>query len=119
MAEIHGIQILECPTDGPTFSRPQEVVALIGEAISENAGLVAIPASRLDSAFFQLRTGFAGEVLQKFTNHRLRLAILGDISEFVRASNALRDLVRESNRGDMVWFLISRDELDERLSGNC
>lgn len=41
----------------------------------ESGGLI-IDETRLSPAFFDLRTGFAGEVLQKFTNYRVRLAIV-------------------------------------------
>jgi len=41
----------------------------------EGGGLV-LDEKELSVDFFNLRTGFAGEVLQKFTNYRARLAIL-------------------------------------------
>lgn len=53
--------------------------------------------------FFELRTGLAGEVLQKYTNYGVQLAIVGDFSKF--ESKALRDFIRESNRGEQVFFL--------------
>ena len=46
----------------------------------------------------------------------LRLAVIGDISEQLAASNALRDFVWESNRGDQIWFLADEDALDEKLA---
>jgi hypothetical protein len=48
-------------------------------------------------------------------NYRVQLVFSGDISGYVEESAALRDLVRESNRGDQVWFLAGIDELSERL----
>jgi hypothetical protein len=38
-------------------------------------------------------------------NYGLRLAVVGDISEPLADSEALRDFVRESNRGRQVWFV--------------
>jgi hypothetical protein len=43
--------------------------------------LVIIPAQRLDPDFFRLRTGVAGEFVQKFVTYRLRLAVVGNVSE--------------------------------------
>jgi hypothetical protein len=37
------------------------------------------------------------------------------ISEHVAASPALRDLVRESNQGNQIWFVADLDALDARL----
>jgi Domain of unknown function (DUF4180) len=80
---------------------------------------VALPAGRLDDRFYDLRTGLAGEVLQKFVNYRVRLVVLGDISAHTAASDALRDLVRESNRGDHIWFVTDLDELDTRFAARA
>jgi len=88
---------------------------LIGEAIEHRAGLVLIPVERLEDEFFRLRTRVAGEIVQKFVNYGLRLAIAGDISRYVKESDALRDFVYEANRGRHVWFVAGLAELDERL----
>jgi hypothetical protein len=52
--------------------------------------------------FFKLRSGLAGEILQKVSNYRKRLLILGDFRGV--ASGALRDFIRESNRTGQVVF---------------
>ncbi len=89
---------------------------LIGEARSHHATLAILPVDLLDPAFFQLRTGLAGEALQKFVNYRLKLVILGDYSQFASNSAPLRAFIYESNRGNAVWFLADRKELEERLA---
>ena len=66
---------------------------------------------RLDPAFFDLRSGVAGEFAQKFVNYGRRVAIVGDISEWVERSTALRDFVRECNRGQQLRFVADVDEL--------
>lgn len=58
--------------------------------------------------FFVLRTGLAGEALQKLINYHFKLAIIGDFSQV--ASKALRDFIRESNRGKNVCFVASYDD---------
>lgn len=113
--EIEGQRVLECPPEGPLL-RYAETVDLIGEALGADAACVAIPAARLGEDFFRLRTGMAGEVVQKFVTYRRRLAILGDISIHVAQSEALRDFVIESNRGAHVWFVADMAELETRLA---
>ena len=76
-----------------------------------------MPVARLDPAFFDLRSGVAGDIVQKFVNYGLRLAVVGDISESLERSGALRDFVRESNRGRQVWFVADEAELARRWSG--
>lgn len=77
--------------------------------------MIALPINRLDAAFFQLRSGMADAVLQKFINYRLRVALRGDITPWLAQSNALQDFVREANRSEQVWFLPSLAELEQRL----
>jgi uncharacterized protein DUF4180 len=109
-----GTPVLVCAADGPAISTPQDALDVIGSAFGR-ADVVAIPAGRLDDRFFQLRSGLAGEIMQKFVNYRIRLAVVGDITAPVAASDALRDLVRESNRGRHVWFVADLDELATHL----
>lgn len=74
---------------------------------------VLIPKEAVAEDFFELRTGLAGEILQKFTNYGLRVAIVGDFSGY--DSRALRDFIRESNRGDRVFFLPDEAQALEAL----
>ena len=78
---------------------------------SRGASWVALNESRGAPAFFDLRSRIAGDVLQKFVNYRMKLAILGDISRYTDQSESLRALVRESNRGRDVAFLPNLDAL--------
>src|SRR5215212_9731792 len=95
--ERHGVPVLVVDRAGAPIASTQDALDLIGSAFGQ-AEIVAVPAERLDARFFELRSGLAGEIMQKFVNYRVRLVIVGDISEHVGASTALRDLVRESNR---------------------
>src|SRR5271166_4123563 len=102
--ELHGTRIVACPAEGPEVG-VRGAMDLIGEALGSGAPVVMIPVERLTEDFFRLRTGIAGEIVQKFVNYRVRLAVVGDISRFLKASPPLRDFVYEANRGDHVWFV--------------
>ncbi|WP_019631322.1 DUF4180 domain-containing protein [Actinomadura atramentaria] len=111
-----GVAVLVCDPDGPPIATMDDALDLIG-ATYLGAEAVAVPAARLDERFFSLGTRFAGEIMQKFANYRLTLAVVGDISEHLAASSALRALVRESDRSGHVWFVPDLDALDARLAG--
>ena len=68
----------------------------------------------LDPKFFDLKTKFAGDVLQKISNYRFRLAIVGDFSKY--RSKSLNDFIWECNRGKMVCFVSTQPEAIEKLS---
>jgi hypothetical protein len=113
--DIHGVRILECATDGPQVRGPGDATDLIGLAWEQKAKLVALPTERLGEDFLVLATGLAGEVIQKFVNYGVGLAIVGDISLAVARSRPLHDFVYESNRGRHVWFVSDMDELAAKL----
>lgn len=110
----NGVPVLICAADGPPVAEVQDALDVIGAAFSR-ADVVALPAARLDERFFTLGTGLAGEIMQKFVNYRIRLAIVGDISAHLAASSALRALVHESNRGRQIWFVADLHDLDNHL----
>ncbi|MBT2468273.1 DUF4180 domain-containing protein [Streptomyces sp. ISL-66] len=116
LVEHHGVPVLVCAADGPTVATAQDALdQLIGGAFYR-AEVVAVPAERFDDEFFDLSSGMAGAIMQKFVSYRIRLVVLGDITHHLRASSALPDLVRESNRGRHIWFLPDLDSLATRLA---
>jgi hypothetical protein len=117
LEEMHSVPVLVCAADGETIGDERGALDLIGNASYQGAQWVAVPAERFDEAFFQLRTRIAGDIIQKFANYRMGLAVLGDISRHTQASSALRDFVRECNRGRQTWFLSDIEEFRERLDG--
>lgn len=64
--------------------------------------------------FFVLRTTIAGEILQKYINYHVKMAIYGDFSGYY--SKALKDFMYESNKGKDFFFVSSRDEAIQRLA---
>ncbi|BCB83459.1 DUF4180 domain-containing protein [Phytohabitans suffuscus] len=115
--EIHGVRVLTVPEAGPAIRGGADALDLVAASFEQQAEFVVVPVGRLDPEFFTLSNGLAGEFLQKLVNYRLRVAIVGDISAHVAASNALRDFVRESNRRGQNWFLATPAELSDRLAG--
>jgi hypothetical protein len=115
--ERQGRRIAVCPADGPLVRSGRDATDLIGETRSVNATILAVPIARLDPEFFQLRSGIAGEFVQKFVNYGVHLVVLGDTSELASQSKALHDFIYESNQGGSTWFLANMQELEERLAG--
>jgi len=63
---------------------------------------IAIRQESLSETFYDLRSGLAGEILQKVVNYRMKLAIVGDFS--VYTSKALHDFIYESNKSSTIVF---------------
>ncbi|MFI4964302.1 MAG: DUF4180 domain-containing protein [Caulobacterales bacterium] len=111
-----GRRVHVCPAEGDSLADERNLSGLMGELFGSGATLVAIPLARLGPDFLRLSSGVAGAVLQKLVNYRFQVAILGDISAAVAASDPLRDFVRESNRGTTVWFVADLAALDAKLA---
>lgn len=114
---INGATVLMCPVGGEVIAGEREALDLIGDASYQGAQWTVIPVERFDEAFFRLSTRVAGDIIQKFVQYRMGIVILGDISLHAADSSALRDFVRECNRGRQTWFLADEAELRERLAG--
>ncbi len=113
--DLAGTRVFLLDAEGPVIVRELQASDLIGDVYGSNARFIAIPLSRLSDDFLRLSTRVAGEILQKLINYHFRVAVLGDVSAAVAASDALRDFVVESNRGEMVWFLPDLAALEARL----
>jgi hypothetical protein len=64
--------------------------------------------------FFNLKTKLAGEILQKFVNYHVKIAIIGDFSTYT--SKSLKDFIYESNNGKYIFFLTDEKQAIEKLS---
>jgi hypothetical protein len=64
-------------------------------------------------AFFDLKSGLAGEFLQKVSNYGKRLILLGEYGD--TESRALKDFIYESNRTGKVIFAADLEGAIEML----
>ncbi|MEU7616067.1 DUF4180 domain-containing protein [Micromonospora rifamycinica] len=115
LVTLAGRTALACAPDGPRICGGDDATEVIGAALGHRVELVVLPVRRLAAEFFTLRTGVAGEVVQKFANYRLRLVVVGDVAGHVTRSTALRDFVVEADRGGQLWFVDTLAALEERL----
>ena len=64
--------------------------------------------------FFILSTGMAGEILQKFMNYHVKVAVYGDYSHYT--SKPLKDFIYESNHGKDFFFVSTEEEAVQKLT---
>lgn len=80
--------------------RPADIANALSAGMS--AGGLLLDESQLGADFFDLRSGLAGEVLQKFTNYRVRLAIV--VVDAAAYGSRFSELVREHRTHNAVRF---------------
>lgn len=74
---------------------------------------IIVNQSNLTEEFFELRTKLAGEILQKYVNYNVKLAIVGKFDGY--DSKSLRDFIYECNKGKQVFFLEDKQEALQAL----
>ncbi len=86
---------------------------IFGATYESSCNNVILNKENIDESFFDLRTGFAGELLQKLINYNCKLAIVGDFS--IYDSKALKDFIFECNKGKDFYFVESIEKARERF----
>src|SRR5580698_1956196 len=81
--ELNGVRICECAAEGTPFRTAKDATEQLSLSGVYATDMIAIPVTRLGDDFFRLETRIAGEVLQKFLQYRHRVAIVGDISQYL------------------------------------
>ena len=102
-------KVIAVVTECETIRTTGDALDLLASVRYEtHADCLAIDKQLLDEKFFILSSGFAGQVLQKFVNYQMKLAIWGDFTRYT--SKPLQDFIRESNQGRAVGFLPTQEE---------
>ena len=78
-----------------------------------NCRSIVLNKAAIAEDFFDLSTGAAGEIVQKFVNFGYRLAVFGDFSQY--SSKSLRDYMYERNKGRYLYFMDSEQAAIDRL----
>ena len=111
---IGGVAVVQ--SQSPLITDAQSALDLMASIRYEHhVTNIAIDKAAFSDAFFVLSTGMAGEILQKFVTYQMKLAIIGDYSNYT--SKPLRDFMYESNKGSHIFFVATRDEAIAKLTG--
>lgn len=89
--EINNIRIAEVISDEVIIQSAQDGLDLMGNIYYQGFDKIVLYEENITPDFFDLKTKIAGEILQKFSNYRIGLAIVGDFSKF--ESKSMRDFI--------------------------
>ncbi len=81
----------------------QDATDLMGNADYQGVRNIVLEEKNLHAEFFDLKTGLAGEILQKYSNYQMKLAIIGEFEQY--NSQALNAFIVECNRGNSIFFV--------------
>ena len=107
ITEFNEYKVAVIDSPGLEIKNEQEALDLMANAGYQRATAIILPAENLSADFFDLKTGLAGDILQKFSNYRMKLAIIGSFEGY--KSRSLAAFIRESNRGNLIFFVPDMD----------
>ena len=110
----NGIAIAEVLSDEILILKTSDGLDLMGDLYFQGYGSIILHEKNITPEFFDLKNGMAGEILQKFSNYRVRLSIVGDFSAYTGKS--IRDFIYESNKLRHVTFVGSVEEATDILA---
>ena len=99
-------KIAEIISDEIIIKDTDDALDLMAESRYLDAGKMIIRESHITPSFFDMKTRLAGDILQKFSNYRMQLALIGNFSKY--ESKSFQDFIRECNKGNRIFFLESQ-----------
>lgn len=110
---IRGKKIGELVSDACIIASVQDGTDLLGQVYYDGFDGVIIREQNIAPAFFDLSSGMAGEILQKFSNYKISLALVGNFGQY--SSRSLAGFIRESNKQRQVIFAADVNEALDML----
>ena len=109
--KIHTIddrKIAEIISDDIVLQTVEDAVDLIGNMSYQGFDKLIIDEENMISDFFELKNKIAGNILQKFSQYSMPLAIIGDFEKY--ESKSLNDFIFESNKGNQINFVTTVED---------
>ncbi len=111
--KIANTQIAEIEADSIIIKSSAEALDILGNIYYQGFNHLIIKEENLTQDFFDLKNKMAGEILQKFSNYRVGLAIVGDFKKY--DSKSIKDFIRECNEIGHINFTDSIEEAINKL----
>ena len=109
--KIHTIdnrKIAEIISDNIVLQTVEDAIDLIGNMSYQGFDKLIIHEENMISDFFELKNKIAGNILQKFSQYSMPLAIIGDFEKY--ESKSLNDFIFESNKGKQINFVTTVED---------
>ena len=109
--KIHTIddrKIAEIISDDIVLQAVEDAVDLIGYISYQGFDKLIILEENMIPDFFELKNKIAGNILQKFSQYSMPLAIIGDFEKY--ESKSLNDFIFESNKGNQINFVTTVED---------
>lgn len=100
-------------SDELVIQNTQDALDLMVDVQYQGCAKLVLNKENIIENFFDLRTGIAGEIIQKFVNYQVKLAIVGEFHAY--QSKSLGDFIYECNQGKQILFTNTIEEAVKKL----
>jgi len=114
LISVNDFYIAEIVSDIIEINTAQDALDILANCAYQDARRIVMYQENITDSFFDLKTTLAGDILQKFSNYNVKLAIVGDFSKY--SSNSLRDFIYESNKAGRISFVATKEDAMDALS---
>ena len=114
LISVNDFYIAEIVSDIIEINNAQDALDILANCAYQDARRILMYQENISDSFFDLKTTLAGDILQKFSNYNVKLAIVGDFSKY--SSNSLRDFIYESNKAGRISFVATKEDAIDALS---
>lgn len=80
------------------LSSEQDVLEIVSICMENDTYILMMQAEEFSEDFYNLRTGLAGIVLQKFINYHIKVAVILDDKE--NLNHRFKEMIGEANKGN-------------------
>jgi hypothetical protein len=105
---VSGVKIAEVLVEDVVINSAEDGLDLLANLYYQEYDKIIIYEKNITPLFFDLKNGMAGELLQKFSNYRIPLAIVGSFTAY--SSKSLKDFMYESNQRGHISFVPALDD---------
>ena len=112
IVQRRGILYIETIADGSILRETQDALDLMAICGEYDTNLLMLSSEILPDDFFHLSSGLAGDILQKFSNYRMKVVAVADDSRFV---GKFGEFAVETNRGDLFRIYSDRYQAENWL----
>lgn len=111
--EVNDQKIAEVVSEEVLIQNAQDGLDLMATVYYQEMDSMILHEKNITPDFFDLKNGIAGELLQKFSNYRMRLGIVGTFEGHTKKS--ITDFIFESNKQGRINFVGSVEVALKRL----
>ena len=110
---VEGNKIAEIISEEIIINNLQDALDLIANISYQEINKIILKENNITNSFYNLRSGLAGEILQKCVNYGFKIAIVGNFEKY--EGKSLKAYIIECNRGNQSFFVSDISEAIEKL----